>query len=101
MYSIESDFFNDYYRLSENEYGEKIKEDDSNIKEVEELIRDLKKSEVNLKKGIIVYRGFNVFNIYSKKLKDTYGYISTSVDKSIACGYTRGIGEIISIEIPK
>ena len=64
-------------------------------------MRCLKKSEIKLKKDIIVYRGFNVFNIDSKKLNETYGYISTSVDKAIACGYTRGTGEVISIEIPK
>lgn len=64
-------------------------------------MRCLKKSEIKLKKDIIVYRGFNVFNIDSKKLNETYGYISTSVDKAIACGYTRGTGEVISIEILK
>ena len=101
IYSVKSDVFNDYYRLSKNEFEEKIKEEESNVREVEQLMRDLKKSEIKLKKDIIVHRGFNVFNINSKKLKDTYGYISTSVDEAIACGYTRGTGEVISIEVPK
>jgi len=100
-YSIESDPFNDYYRLSKREYKEKIKELDSNVGELEQLIRDLKKSEIKLKKNTIVHRGFQVFNIDSIKLRETQGYISTSVDKAIACGYTRGIGEVISIEVPK
>jgi len=100
-YSIESDLFNDYYKLSKSEYGEKIKEDDSNVKELGQLMRDLKKSEIKLKKDIIVHRGFDVGPIDSKKLKETKNYISTSVDKAIACGYTRGTGEVISIEVPK
>lgn len=100
-YSIESDIFNDYYKLSKSEYKEMIKESNSNVREVEQLMRNLGKSEIKLKKNIIAHRGFDRANIDSKKLKETQGYISTSVDKAIACGYTRGIGGVISIEIPK
>ena len=100
-YSIESNIFNDYYNLPKNEYEESIKKEDSNVVEVEHLMNCLKKSEIKLKKDIIVHRGFNVFNIDSKKLRETQGYISTSVDKAIACGYTRGTGDLISIKVPK
>jgi len=101
LYSIESDIFNDYYKLSKSEYKEMIKELNSNVKEVEQLMGNLKKSEMKLKKDIIVYRGFDRINIDSMKLKQTQGYISTTVDKAIACGYTRGTGEVISIEVLK
>jgi len=100
-YSIESDIFNDYYNLPKDEYEKNIKKDDSNIIEVEHLIKYLKKSEIKLNKDILVHRGFNVLNIDSEKLKEIQGYISTSVDKAIACGYTRGTGDVISIKVPK
>jgi len=101
LYSINSNIFNDYYRLSKSEYENKVEELDFSVEEVKQLMRDLKESEIKLKKNIKVHRGFEVVNIDAKKLKETQGYISTSVDKAIACGYTRGTGKSISIEVPK
>jgi hypothetical protein len=100
-YSIDSDDFNDYYKLPKFEYEEKIKKLNLNVEKLEQLMTNLKKSEITLKKDIIVHRGFEVVKINSKKLRETQGYISTSVDKAIACGYTRGMGEVISIKVPK
>jgi len=101
MYSEESDIFNDFYRLSKEKFNKKLMELELTTDEVEVYINNLKKSEIILKKDIVVYRGFTVFNINPNKLKETHGFISTSVDKAIAVGYTQGIGKVIPVQIPK
>ncbi|MCL2114811.1 MAG: hypothetical protein FWH29_01145 [Methanobrevibacter sp.] len=98
-YSIDSNIFNDYYRMFKKEFKEMY--GDITRKEVKILINDLKKSIIILEEDITTFRGFNIMDIDPVKLREVGGLISTSVDEAIAIGYTRGTGKTIELIVLK
>jgi len=98
-YSEESDIFNNFFR-NYDKFLKKLSELNISKKEVIDGINDLKKSIVLTKKEYIVYRGIGgKFDV--NRFNKSGGFISTTFDKAIACGYTRGNGEVITIKVPK
>jgi len=99
-YSVNSTLFNEYFRGFSEETLIDMKKIGLSIKDIEKMINDLKKSMVVTKKEYIVYRGIiGVFDV--DRFNKSGGFISTSFDKAISKGYTRGKGEVVPIKVPR
>jgi len=99
-YSVDSTLFNAYFRGISDKLKTTMEKSGISAKVIEKGIDDLKKSIVVTKKDYIVYRGIEgEFDL--KRFNDSGGFISTSFDKAISKGYTRGKGEVIAIKVSK
>ncbi|MDR0911111.1 MAG: ADP-ribosyltransferase [Methanobrevibacter sp.] len=100
-YSLNSNITNDYCSLSEKEFLKKYKPHNLTIDDVKKDIDNFNKSSVVLKEDIIVYKGLSKKNPDIKRINDKNMFISTSLDESVAIGYTRGKGDYMTIKVPK
>jgi hypothetical protein len=101
FYSEDSNFLNGYYFMKREEYIKKINSMGLNIYDVEKQIANFNKSSIVLKEDIIVYKGLSSKNPNIKSLNNKKMFISTSLDESVAIGYTRGEGDYMKIKVPK
>ena len=100
LYSKSSDIFNEYFRGYEEKTLKEMAKANLKIEDVKNHITNLKKSTVTTKKEYVVYRGVTgKFDV--NRFNKSDGFISTSFDKAIAKGYTRGNGEIVVIRVLK
>jgi hypothetical protein len=100
LYSEDSDIFNEYFRGYTEKTLRYIEEVDMKLEDIKNHITNLKKSMIVTKKDYIVYRGvIGKFDV--NRFNSSDGFISTSFDRAIAKGYTRGNGDVVPIRVPK
>jgi len=100
LYSTDSNIVNDYLSISNKNFMKNYGE--NGVKIAEKQIKGLNASKIVTNEDLIVYKGFKTTkNIDVSRINDKNRYVSTSLDKAVAIGYTRGAGNYISIKIPK
>jgi hypothetical protein len=101
LYSLDSDIVNGRFSFSEIKYQKLLHDYGLTMKDAEKIIIDFNKSSIVLKEDIIVYKGLSRKNPDIKKINDKKIFISTTLDESVAIGYTRGRGDYMAIKVPK